>query len=477
MELGRRYQKYVLIGVVFSVFAFYNFAVVREAQPEASQARSEKADERIVWDVTSEAPEKIYEGILQSRAGDWYRLGIFTRASREARIEVRLNSFFDDAVVVGAFDAPQGDVPQYREIIFSIPAGESFSDIALRLVPETKGEAWPFVGVEFGEPLLSRLNVNNRAEALRLAPTHTGTIERKVQRFPAIDNKEKSKNTVWKTRFIAEGDFVESVRLNTREQGSGKTYLMELYAVGAGEGDQSVSLIRKSTLKREAFTTAKDEWGNQSFAFPARLERGREYVLSLTGKENASGKLTLLPLGGSDREIADGNNVVTVVSGRYSDVEGGTIISGARVEDFGGGKAVYSYMTTGEELDYFSLFATEGEVEFDSKKKRVAGAQKQRTSFTYRFFTVYPFERFLLSAKQAGDDEKEVKLEYSFDNVFWQEVPFTQIEKESQVFSLLLSGTGTERTVYVRASYNGEDKKSGSFGLDRLSVRAQLKRQ
>lgn len=471
--------KYALILVIFLMFGFYNFAIVPAKSTDKSKTSSEKSEQEITWDVTSEAPEKTYEGIFQGRSGDWYRLGIEAQASGESRLRVSLRSLFNEPLPIGTFEIAKSDSPQYQELVFPVPSGGMFSDISFQLVTDEKKEAWPFVGVAFGKPVLSRLNVKSRAEAERLIPTLIGTSERVSRTFTA-EALQSSKNVIFETRFTAEADFIESVRLNLRGQKAADGYTAELYRVGDGKESQALMSVYKRTLNPDDIAKEKDEWGNQAIVFPVRLTRGVEYLLTLKEKEStkAWSGIVMQPLAGREADLGEGEgkSVLAILFGKQREAAGGTLVSGARIEDFGGGEMLYSYALSGEKEDYFNLFATEGQVTYDPKKKRVGGAQKQRTSFTYRFFTVYPFERLLLSAKQAGNDEKEVKLEYSLDSAFWQEVPFTQLEKESQLFSLLLSGTGAERTVYVRITYNGEDKKSGVFGLDRLVVRAQLKR-
>lgn len=157
-------------------------------------------------------------------------------------------------------------------------------------------------------------------------------------------------------------------------------------------------------------------------------------------------------------------------------VGGGILLSNARVED-SGKELLYSYSLSEGENDFFDLLSTEGSVKFDTKKKRVTGVQREGTSFMYRFFTLYPFKTFNLTARQIGTAEKEVKLEYSFDNLSWKGINTVQETDGLQTFSLVLFGAGKQDTVYVRASYTGEEKNTGSFGLDQLSVRAQLIRK
>lgn len=152
------------------------------------------------------------------------------------------------------------------------------------------------------------------------------------------------------------------------------------------------------------------------------------------------------------------------------------LLTNARIEDFGN-EAIYSYHLSGEADDLSDILYSNGTIWFDEKKRRVVGSQRNGTEFVYRFFTKNPFERLSLSARSIEGDGKEVKLEYSLDKSTWEEIPETQEGGRSQLFSFTLPGTNRQDTVYVKVSYIGEEKKTGSFGLDQLSIRAQLKQK
>lgn len=472
---ARRQSQYVLVVAVFAVFIFYNAVVVPDEPPKKSKSSSAQSGDRIMWDITTEKPEKVFTNVLQGKEGDWYRMGVSTMASRVTRIDVSLYSIFHENVPIGSLDVAASDDFQYHEIIFQIPEG-LFSDVKFALRDEDARGAWPYTGVKLSGFDLSGLNVKNEFEAKRLAPTLVGNIEHNIKMFSA-NKKVATVEIIFENNFIAEDDFIENIRLNAKEKSKNNGYILELREKTEDNSENKGISVRKVILEPGELESVKDEWGNQSIAFPVRLERGKEYTISLKASGNASRDIILLPLEGLSEVASGSDNVAALVFGRYAYAEGGELLSGTKVEDFGGGEIFYSYSLGGKANDFFDLFDTEGSVKFDKDKKIIAGRQQQRTSFTYRFFTVYPFEKFMLSARQAGDDEKEIKLEYSFDNDFWREVPMAQEHGEPAMFLLSLKGDGEKYVVYVRVSYNGEDKKTGNFGIDQLSVRAQLMRK
>lgn len=462
-------SRYFFVVAIFILFIFYSGVVAtKESSKRLVSAPSQPVDQ-VVWDVTTENTEKVFRGVLQGRPGDWYRMSISTKANREARVETILRSVFSEDVSLGSFEVVPSDDFRFHEIIFSVPAGR-FSDLKFVLHEKGMTETWSHTGIKFSEFALSRLNVKNRFEANKLVPTVAGSIVRDTEVF-ITDKDILDSRVILESRFVAQSDFIENIILHLNEKLKNESYTLELYA-REKNGDV---LIKKNYLEPGKLDTHWDEWGNKKIFFPVRLERGMEYRIILRGSESASRNISVLPLEGLQNEEFRGESNLAVTFGRYTHVENDILLSGAKVEDFGK-EFLYSYSLSGEIDDFFDLFDTHGGVRFDTKEKLITGSQKQQTSFTYRFFTVYPFQKFVLGARQAGGSGIEVKLEYSFDNTSWQEVLPEQING-SWVFSFVLTGTDRQRVVYVRTSYNGEDKKAGSFGLDQLSVLAELTRK
>jgi len=472
--LARYLSKYSFVLVIFVVFVFYNVVVVPKELPKKSQSSSSQSAERVEWDITTEKPEKTFSGVLQGRTGDWYRMGVSLMANRPTRIEITLSSVFSLAVSIGSLDIEAGNNFQYHEILFQIPTG-MFSNIKFMLQESDSSDSWSYTGVKLSGLALSRLGVKNSVEADRLAPTLAGNTEHSTEVLNP-DETISDSSVIFSSRFVAESDFIQSIKFNAKEKTPDNSYVLELREIKKGDTKNTEVSVKKVILAPGELTSVKDEWGNQSVILPARLESGKEYRVMLIGTGDTAHNVALLPLEGSPEGISNGKNIATITFGRYVYAEGGAMMSGARVEDFGG-EILYTYSLSGEMNDFFNLFNTKGSVKFDTKKKVIVGKQQQHTSFTYRFFTAYPFQKFMLAGREIDNTSNEIKLEYSFDNVFWSEVPFTQEESAPQMFSLLLTGTGVERVVYVRVSYNGEDKKTGTFGLDQLSVRAELIRK
>ncbi|OGI22346.1 MAG: hypothetical protein A2808_01120 [Candidatus Moranbacteria bacterium RIFCSPHIGHO2_01_FULL_55_24] len=163
---------------------------------------------------------------------------------------------------------------------------------------------------------------------------------------------------------------------------------------------------------------------------------------------------------------------IATLSPTISDVSG---IERARLEDIGGAY-LYTYSYQNKEIDYQNLFDSSGTVHFDDDDRIVVGEGKRSEFFTYKFDTFYPFEKFVFQAVQDGKSSKELHLEYSFDNSFWREISYAQEKGDHQEFFLTIHGNQKEKTVYIRTTYDGDEKKKKTFGLAEFSVMATIQK-
>lgn len=146
----------------------------------------------------------------------------------------------------------------------------------------------------------------------------------------------------------------------------------------------------------------------------------------------------------------------------------------AKIEDLGGSYS-YDFSLQGSAIDFQTLYEVSNSIRFDETEGLVIGSKKEGEYFTYKVDTLYPLQEAFIRAEQFGDAPKQLLVEYSFDDKKWQEVPYTQKEKGPQIFSGVLKGEGS-RFLYIRVRYNAEEKRSGIFALDSLSLKAFLKK-
>lgn len=144
----------------------------------------------------------------------------------------------------------------------------------------------------------------------------------------------------------------------------------------------------------------------------------------------------------------------------------------SRVEDLGS-ETLYTFALARDIVDYQSVFDASASTYFDGKKKAVVAAKKNTEYFTYKFDVAHPIKRLIIRAEQHGSDENEIRLQYSFDGSLWKTVEYSQKPGKSQRFFLSLDfAVPREKQVFVRISYEGEDKKTGTFALAELRLNA-----
>ncbi len=169
-----------------------------------------------------------------------------------------------------------------------------------------------------------------------------------------------------------------------------------------------------------------------------------------------------------------GNFVVSIVPSSENELAN-RLLTGAKVEDMGS-VVLYTYATQKVTTDFSDLEDVSGGVKFDKKNGLVRGDAKPGTMFTYKLDTVYPFQTLRVQAKQTGNKENQVRLEYSFDKNSWKDVASVQDKGEPRMFDDVISAAseGSGSVVYFRVSYSGEKDKKDTFGLDSFRVTALL---
>ncbi len=464
-------QKHVLVGFVFLIFILYGL-VIQKYIPLSDFDSSGRFPDQNSWDITRENREKIYENVLQGQAGDWYRVGIATRANTATRMNVFLHSSFDDMTPVGSFNLEQSTDFKYHEMTLQIPKDTIFTDV-LFVLPDDGNEAPFFGGVKFSEIFVSRLAVQNKLEADRLKPTLMGNIVHDVR--VAVKNLPfVNPNSIFESNFIAEHDFIDGIVLNAKEKINNRGYIIELRErVVKGSNENSVA-VRKVILKPGELESLRDEKGYQVINFSVLLKKGKEYFFDIRGIGRLSREIELMSVKELNNSTEEENGDVALVFGRNVNVDSSQeLLSGAKVEDSGSG-LYYTYSFQKGKSDYFDLYDIGEGVKYDPSKRMVVGPLQKGVYFTYKFNTVYPFEKIRLIARQVRDEEKEIKVEYSLDKKNWREIPTTEIDGGLPGYKLTLQGLRYQTEIYMRTTFVGVNKKTGVFALDKLSVQAKL---
>lgn len=457
----------IVLGIVFG----YN---VLTLFMEVSSSREPKSDLKRVerpWNITSKELRYSYPIAMEMNERKWYRVGFLISSNVSAEVDMALISLSGDEQLIGTLTSSVGVSEEYQERVFltSIPAS---TEMRFSL-SNKKGGMPKNGGIEISSVTITELDVASDAILPSLSQTRLGTFATFL-RGVTLERKWGVKKNVYRGEFVAQDDFVESVDLKSflKETGSfGGLIEIHRKACSTCE-DMDTILWREPVSPREVLRKYQKK-KSDVVNFPVFLRRGERYeVVFYETYEHWYSYLKrvfdILQIVPNSHQL-----LITLVTGRPSDSQERFLLRGARIEDLGR-RIKYSYHSDGSIYDYLNLWRTEGKVWFDEKARQVVGQQKIGTNFTYKFSVGGPFLSFSFSAVQRESSEQEVILEYSLDGVLWHEVSFLP-DSGKGLFRFLLSGKDDQDTVYVRASYHGENKKTRKFGLEQVLVTALLK--
>lgn len=474
----RENQRHVFVATVliFTIF-FHSFTFPLDAQKNDKASKSKSTSQNA--DLDKRHREKAYPNLLRSQGGDIFRIGAFIKMKEAGTLEVYARSSLNDLFKIGEWQLTSENQEGYRELLFS--ASDRYDDLVLRLkdMPESQDPQWVDPEVFIRSLSVRRLEIRNEMEKRNLEPTFFGLSDNKKE---VLVSRKSEKNPQDRSDWIfqADGDFLEALEFagSIKEKGR-QEYIFELSRSSKEGNEKSPTILHRASFMPDAIGDLLTSSGNFRLPFSVPLERGAWYSISLVkskkSSEDEKGDFRIDTLE-SDSDLkgsATGGDLALQMRSRSQTKNGASFPDGARLEDLGRGR-MYSFSLEGESVDYKNIFNASSSIHFDTEKRLVVGNQKNGEFFIYKFDTALPYDRFGLQATQKGNDENEIKLEFSFDGVFWKEIPFLQEKGGSQKFTLTLTGDGSAKTVYIRTSYNGEEKKSGFFALDKLSVTAML---
>lgn len=474
----RRNQAYYFVLLLFIFSIFYNYFVVPPAPLKTNKSIQGKSFFIEKPDLTEKNREKAYAHVLQSVPGDVFRLGVLIRSKNKESLEILAESPFNEHLKIGEWELEPSDNSLYREIIFPSPG--RYENIVFQLKEGTRAAntasmEWADSEVFIQSFFVTRLEMAGEAEIKNLKPTLFGvsTIKKELL-TSASDNRSAADNLEWV--FQADGDYLEAIEFSGDIVGSGRHEYTFEFARFSQEKKEKTRVIKKIPFILDALDDYRLVSGNYKLPLFSPLEQGRWYSISFsrnTAKDYDNlFKINVLKSneGSGSSEKSD---LALHIGVRSRQQNGTSFPDGAKLEDLGR-NLFYSFSLQEKPVDYTNVFDMSEGVTFDGKKRLVSGRKKNGEFFTYKFDTLYPFRNLTIEARQEGSVPNEIKLEYSFDNSFWKEIPSTQEKSQSPTFFLMLSNPNNGHVVYVRASFQGEEKKTGLFALDKLSVKASV---
>ncbi|MDO8566261.1 MAG: hypothetical protein Q7S04_03700 [Candidatus Moranbacteria bacterium] len=486
----RKKPRYLLVFFVFIFAIFYYHFIIPPQASKGNKASKEKV-QTVQPDLDVKRSEKIYSHILQSQAGDVFRVGAFADTKNTEDIEIFAESELNEVLKIGEWHLEPSENGEYKELFFSAPG--RYENIVLRLQKNEERDAavseqnkttihkkWDDSAVYIRSFFVSRVEARDALELRNLTPTVFGisSLKRDIlqrEEDAGRDAKEQSNLTEWV--FQSNGDSLQALEFSGKKVGSGRQeYVFSLRRYFPDKKEKEGELLHTAAFVLDALDDLLVSMGNYRIPFPFPLVQGEWYKMTLakTPSKDKDNSFTVGPLEADVATNTDSTgDLALLIRERLRAKNDASFPDGAKFEDLGE-RFFYFFSLNGTPLDFANVFDASGSIRYDVKKHLVTGGQKNKEYLIYKFNMPYPFNRFVLEATQEGNDEKEIKLEYSFDNAFWREIAFTQEPGDAQEFLLTLEGDDKSRTVYVRASYTGPEKKSGFFALKALNVTASI---
>ncbi|MEK9155688.1 MAG: hypothetical protein AAB360_00090 [Patescibacteria group bacterium] len=302
----------------------------------------------------------------------------------------------------------------------------------------------------------------------------------------------------------AEADIISQVDLALKFSGSGGggNYFLELREAN-DRGEVDFSRDRKAYYyfnKEQANRLLIDpNRGIYRFPLAARLEAGKLYYIGISNEAANFNYLNILSLKGSRADNyspgeakvfvrnkpkkASGDIYFKAYGADFIQTQGEPVLTGAIIEDLGGGEGRYTYRTSGSSSDFLDLTdfrqTSDNLVFYDNVQRGISGRIIDKADFTYKFNTLYPYKRFAIRAKPTSNQFTNCLISYSADGQNWQAITVKKdsADASQQIFSEMITGDGATRTLYLKVTYDPADtmeQKIPLFGLKELTAEAEL---
>jgi len=483
-------QYFIVAAVLVTTFLYGQFTLetdtVVKRKRVVQQSDSFELEEDISASPQREKPsldsdnhEKVYENILNSEIGDFYRIGIFVKAEKNERLFIKTRSTFSEEKEIGAWEVG-GGVEKYYELIFQ--TDDKYTDIAISKGQKTFEAELDEKGIFLSGLTLTLLDIKHESDIKNLHQTIVGeaaTLETYVPlnydaNFGARLSKKRSKIG---QPFKAEGNYLEFVEINFDIVGTGGDgkyrFKLEEYSEEGGK--------TKITTKKEVFFTANkrklfiQENGNYQIQIGVPIKKGSVYFISIYNKNVDVDSRNYISLNNISSNAVSFDSFFFLSQKELAvDKKGNELLSGSRIED-AGQNLIYTYKKEGTN-NMLDIYDSEGKIEYVRDKGVIFVDAMPSNFYIYKVNTVYPFIKMRVQAKQEGIVKDQIRIEYSYDNSNWHPLEYSQNENESQLFNYLIEDNNKlQSLVYIRISYVSGGNNSGeTFGLSSFGITALL---
>lgn len=454
-----RKEKRLLAAAVFVLTAFFLNQLIFSSSKITSEncASGKCAVAELEKPQLSKKEGFFYvDDILKDMPSGYYRLTFQEKSDSSEKLLVKLNTYEEKNETAGEVDVKPSDKFQNREMFFFLP--ESFDGLLFEKenLQNTGNIYIRIVGI-------SKLDVNNKEDLSLMRETLIGEIdtdhvsEGQTQDYSASFPYLQEPKTVVGQIFEAEDDYISSVSLNIdvikKPNPGTRQYDLSLWKVKCGEDDCQIQGEAAANLSfSAAYGLEKYRQADGTFRFPfyANLEKGRQYFVGVDNSKVGADSNNYLNVRGSKNSDSfakgsaamqkgkvvykiDGDLFFAINGVNLDFVDGVRIMNGAKIESIGKGTGKYSYASKGEFADILDLLSASSGTNFSSDRKAIVGTVKDEAALVYEVNTLYPIQKMYFYAEQLKSGWEKVKIEYSFDQKRWSNIPY--VSKADNNFS------------------------------------------
>ena len=493
-------KRYFAVGIIFLFIFMMGENLERFSDKELGIPQ--KATEQVVT-LNQQQNFFLKEGFINARGGDYYRLVFNVKANEDCKLIVKITSPFGEEHWTRELELEESLLYERKEIIFDSPG--YFRNLILER--ENPNDD---VSIMIKDIKTSRLRLNSQAEVERLRTTVIGNT---TDLYSPLQTEEdgagfgglKKNNQILGQVFRAESPYLGGVVFSGRKVGTGGAgkYRLKLYEAQEKDDGLAVkkNLISFTEFPAKNLSNYLNEEDELVLPISAILKKGKLYYLGLSNVLAKTNMNNYWELRGSETDIYPfgsalatstnlsvkenkGDLYFKIVAKDYTQQEGERLLTGAMLEDLGGGLGKYSYQNKGEATDFLDLYSytatskqgNSSSVKYNEYEGTISATPAEGINYIYKINTIYPFEKIKLNAEQMYSNWYKVKLLYSFNKEDWTELPYQQGDKSPQIFDEVIKGNGNQNELYIKVTYDeGDDKEIKLFGLRYFGVVASLK--
>lgn len=513
-------KSYLLIFLIFVIVFVYgrNFGIKSESVIKRTDNPSHLAQG--IYDLKKDMDDLVIDGDINTSPGTSYRLffDIDSKLDSEAagkteekvNVDVFLTNDLGDKKLLETLKLTNDQTQLNVENIFY--SDNYYNDIKIR--KEDPNHNWI---VTVSNISLFALGVRDQSQLSHLKAPIRGitnfddeVLSNKIN-APASEFVFSRKHQKFGQTFTANTEMISKIRLNLEFIGSGGSgnYQTELYEYDPVNGIATEKLGYYNFDKNRAIDdlAAKTEVGFYDIPLAVNLVKGKQYIFLVSNEGVEFNPINTLKIHGY-KKSAENNKLFSLINSRVSQRDGSLsykifgvsfsqnqdkkILTNAIIQDLGNGRGMYTYKQHGNFSDFLDIYETHDQsfgktnVFYDNVLRGVSAKDKDNTSFTYKFDTIYPINRLGLSLEQPGGAFTDSKVFYSFDNKNWQEIEGKQESGSQDIktneFEKIISVDGRQNEFYVKIGYDEESKNErlsaigavDMFAIKNLMVTADL---